>query len=63
MVFDIARGTEVYFNRINIVGNIKTRDKVVRRELKVAEGDLYSSSKLKETKRKLTNTHISRAST
>jgi outer membrane protein insertion porin family len=53
---DIARGSEVYFNRINIVGNIKTRDKVVRRELKVAEGDLYSSSKLKESKRKLTNT-------
>ncbi len=56
VVFDIARGTEVYFNRINIVGNIKSRDKVVRRELKVAEGDLYSSSKLKETKRRLTNT-------
>ena len=54
--FDTAKGTEVYFNRINIVGNIKTRDKVARRELKVAEGDLYSSSKLKETKRKLTNT-------
>ncbi|HUJ68039.1 MAG TPA: outer membrane protein assembly factor BamA [Syntrophorhabdales bacterium] len=54
--FDIARGSEVYFNRINIVGNIRTRDKVVRRELKVAEGDLYSSSKLKESKRKLTNT-------
>lgn len=54
--FDIARGSEVYFNRINIVGNIRTRDKVVRRELKVAEGDLYSSTKLKESKRKLTNT-------
>ena len=56
ITFDIAKGSEVYFNRINIVGNIRTRDKVVRRELKVAEGDLYSSSKLKESKRKLTNT-------
>jgi outer membrane protein insertion porin family len=54
--FDMARGSEVYFNRINIVGNIRTRDKVVRRELRVAEGDLYSSSKLKESKRNLTNT-------
>jgi outer membrane protein insertion porin family len=56
IVFDIAKGSEVYFNRINIVGNVKTRDKVIRRELKVAEGDLYSASNMKETKRKLTNT-------
>lgn len=54
--FDIEKGSEVYFNRINIVGNVRTRDKVVRRELKFAEGDLYSSSKLKESKRRLTNT-------
>ena len=56
LLFDIAQGTEVYFNRINIIGNSKTRDKVIRREMKVAEGDLYSSSNLKESKRKLTNT-------
>ncbi|OPY69221.1 MAG: Outer membrane protein assembly factor BamA precursor [Syntrophorhabdaceae bacterium PtaU1.Bin034] len=54
--FDIAKGSEVFFNRINIVGNTKTRDKVVRRELKFAEGDRYSSSKMKESKRRLTNT-------
>lgn len=56
IVFDIAKGSEVYFNRINIVGNVRTRDKVIRREVKVAEGDLYSASNLKESKRKLTNT-------
>jgi outer membrane protein insertion porin family len=56
LVFDIDKGAEVYFNRISITGNVKTRDKVVRRELKFAEGDLYSSSKMKESKRKLTNT-------
>lgn len=56
MVFNISKGTEVYFNRINIIGNAKTRDKVIRRELKFAEGDRFSSSSLKESKRKLTNT-------
>jgi outer membrane protein insertion porin family len=56
LVFDVDKGSEVYFNRINIVGNVKTRDKVVRRELKFAEGDLYSSSRMKESKRRLTNT-------
>jgi outer membrane protein insertion porin family len=56
LTFEMERGEQVYFNRINILGNVRTRDKVVRRELKVAEGDLYSSTKLKESKRKLTNT-------
>lgn len=56
VTFDIAKGSEVYFNRINIVGNTRTRDKVIRRELRFAEGDLYSSSKLKLTKRRLRNT-------
>jgi outer membrane protein insertion porin family len=56
LTFDVEKGSQVYFNRINVVGNVRTRDKVVRRELKFAEGDLYSSSKLKESKRRLTNT-------
>jgi outer membrane protein insertion porin family len=56
VVFDAAKGSEVFFNRINIIGNAKTRDKVVRRELRVAEGDLYSASNMKESKRRLTNT-------
>jgi outer membrane protein insertion porin family len=56
IVFDVDKGPDVYFNRINIVGNVRTRDKVIRRELKFAEGDLYSSSKIRESKRKLTNT-------
>lgn len=56
LVFDIAKGSEVYFNRINIIGNIRTRDKVVRRELRFAEGDLYSAKKMTESKRRLRNT-------
>ena len=56
VTFDIAKGSEVYFNRINIVGNVRTKDKVVRRELKFAEGDLYSATNMKLTKRRLRNT-------
>jgi outer membrane protein insertion porin family len=54
--FNITKGQEVYFNRINILGNTRTRDKVVRRELKFGEGDRFSASNLKESKRKLKNT-------
>ena len=54
--FNITKEQEVYFNRINILGNTKTRDKVIRRELKFAEGDRFSATNLKESKRKLKNT-------
>lgn len=56
LTFDITKGNEIYFNRINILGNTRTRDKVIRRELKIAEGDRFSSSAIKESKRKLKNT-------
>ena len=47
--FHITKGELVYINHINITGNTITRDKVIRRQLEVVEGDLYSSSKLKSS--------------
>ena len=49
VIYDISKGHQVYFNRINITGNYKTRDKVIRRQLAFVEGDLYSSTKLKKS--------------
>lgn len=49
VVYQIKKGASVYFNRINISGNTKTRDKVIRRLLAVVEGDLYSKTKLKDS--------------
>lgn len=49
ITFDIRKGKLVYFNRINITGNDRTRDKVIRRQLSVVEGDLYSRTKLKNS--------------
>ena len=43
----------VYYDRIDIVGNEKTRDKVIRRHLEVAEGDLTSGSKLRQSQNNL----------
>ncbi len=48
ITFDIHQGKKVYFERIDIAGNIKTRDKVIRRELRVYEQELFSATKLKE---------------
>lgn len=49
VTYDINKRKLVYFNRINITGNTKTRDKVIRRELSVVEGDLYNRTKLKDS--------------
>lgn len=56
VTFEISKGEEVYIGRINISGNVKTRDKVIRRELKFAEGDRFSSTALKRSRRNLRNT-------
>jgi outer membrane protein insertion porin family len=48
ITFDITKGRKVYFERIEIAGNVKTRDKVIRRELRVYEQELFNATKLKE---------------
>jgi outer membrane protein insertion porin family len=49
LTFEIDKGNKVYFGRINVVGNTKTRDKVVRRELLVQEGELYNETRRRES--------------
>jgi outer membrane protein insertion porin family len=51
--FDIQKGPLVNFERISIRGNSKTRDKVVRRELRVYEGEQFSQSALDYSKRRV----------
>jgi len=44
ILFDVQKGDPVYFERIQITGNTKTRDKVIRRQVTVHEQELYSLS-------------------
>jgi len=53
VTFNMAKGSPVYFERIIISGNTKTRDKVIRRQIKVYEQELYSTSKLQESVKNL----------
>ncbi len=48
--YGFEKGTLVYFGEINLLGNTKTHDKVLRRELRIHEGELFSGSKLRESK-------------
>ncbi len=53
LVIDIKKNELVYIERIDITGNVRTRDKVIRRELEVSEGELYSSSGIKRSRNNL----------
>lgn len=53
LTFDIQRGDKVRIGRIDITGNDPTYDKVVRREIPINEGEIYSGSSLKEARQRL----------
>ncbi len=46
ITFHVEKGKKLYVNRINITGNTVTRDKVVRRQFEITEGELITSKKL-----------------
>ncbi len=56
ITYDIEKKKQVSFEKIQIVGNSKTRDKVVRRELRVAEGELYSAADMNKSRDRLKRT-------
>ena len=53
VTYRILKGKKVRFERIIISGNDRTRDKVIRRELKVIEGGYFSGNKLKRSSQNL----------
>ena len=55
LTFDMEKGELVHIERISVAGNPKTRDKVIRREMRVTEGELYSATGMKRSKQQLMN--------
>jgi len=49
ITFEFDKGNKVYFGQINMVGNSKTRDKVIRRELRIREGELYNETRKRKS--------------
>jgi outer membrane protein insertion porin family len=49
----VERGDLVYIGRIEFVGNTRTRDKVIRREMRLLEGDLYNATKINASKARI----------
>ena len=55
LTYDIKEGPKVYINRINISGNVRTYDKVIRREFRLAEGDPFNAAKIRRSKQRIEN--------
>lgn len=49
LLIDLEKGEKVYWGNIKVTGNTKTHDKVIRRELRFNEGELYSATKRKKS--------------
>ena len=55
IVFDVQEGPQVYVERIDVNGNIRTLDKVIRREFRLVEGDAFNSSRMERSKDRIKN--------
>ncbi|GGF40389.1 outer membrane protein assembly factor BamA [Aliidongia dinghuensis] len=55
LTYDIAEGPRVYVERIDVNGNVRTLDSVIRREFQLAEGDAFNTSKVKKSEQNLKN--------
>ncbi len=53
--FIIDKADRIFVGKINIEGNLKTEDRVIRRELKIAEGDIFNRSHIEKGERNLRN--------
>ena len=55
IIFNVQEGPQVYVERIDIVGNVRTLDKVIRREMRLVEGDAFNTNKLQRSKERIKN--------
>jgi outer membrane protein insertion porin family len=55
IILNVVNGPHVYIQRIDITGNTRTQDKVIRREMTVAEGDAYNQSRIDESTKQIKN--------
>ena len=53
--FDIKEGPEVYVERIDVTGNLRTQDRVIRREFRLVEGDAFNTTKLHRSEQRIKN--------
>lgn len=55
LTYDVQEGPRVFVERIDISGNVRTLDKVIRREFRLVEGDAFNTSKIRRTRQRIQN--------
>jgi outer membrane protein insertion porin family len=55
ITFNVHEGPQVYVERIDITGNVRTLDRVIRREMRLVEGDAFNANKLQRSKDRIKN--------
>lgn len=55
IVFRVQEGPRVYVERIDITGNIRTLDKVIRREFRLVEGDPFNTTRMQRSRERIRN--------
>lgn len=55
VAIEVTEGPEVYVERINITGNTRSEDRILRREIPFVEGDLFTLQKLQRGRQRLVN--------
>jgi outer membrane protein insertion porin family len=55
VTLEVTEGPEVYVERINITGNVRSQEKILRREIPMVEGDRFTLQKLQRARQRLVN--------
>ena len=55
ITFEVGEGPRVFVERIDITGNVRTVDEVIRREFRLIEGDAFNSAKLRRSRQRIQN--------
>lgn len=55
IIYDVQEGPRVFVERIDITGNMRTLDSVIRREIQLAEGDAFNTAKLRRSRERIRN--------
>jgi outer membrane protein insertion porin family len=55
LAFNVVEGPRVFIERLDIAGNTRTQDRVIRREFRVAEGDAFNAAQLRRSRDRIRN--------
>lgn len=53
VTFEVAEGTRAFVERIDISGNSRTADRVIRREFRIAEGDAFNAAQVRRSRQRI----------